>query len=129
MNDRQPNCFKISVYIVESMLSGAAQPARAVQEDKDKVIEGEPQDTEHSFTQPQDERQDSVDEFGANWDPLQGGYQAITDICEEARSRCGDWDGQRQDIYEPARAVNTNQVKALATMPLPQRFCRRERPI
>ena len=92
------------------------------------------QDAAHSAAAlPQDDRQNSADKFGADWDPLQGGYQCIIDICDEARARRGDWDTQQLQlvhIFEPERAVPIDQAKiidnsSLAIMPPPHPFRRR----
>ncbi len=108
------------------MNSALHQPASA-QTDKDQTTEGKSHTTANSAAQPQDEQQDSAHNFGADWEPLQGGYQAIVAICEEARSRRGDWSSQHQNIYDPERVVHTDKAKTLATMPLPEPFCRRGR--
>ena len=56
-----------------------------------------------------------LDDLLADWDPLQGGYQAIVDICEEARSRSNIAPSQSQfdsqNIYEPERASTFDQTK------------------
>ena len=70
----------------------------------------------------------------ADWDPLQGGYQAIIDICEEARSRIAAWERQ-PNFYEPERtgpsdqAGGTDNVRHVGhffadAMPPPRRFRR-----
>jgi hypothetical protein len=51
------------------------------------------------------------DDLLADWDPLQGGYQAIVDICEEARSRTNIAPSQLQNIYKPERASTFDQTK------------------
>ncbi len=40
----------------------------------------------------------------ADWDPLQGGYQAIIDICDAARSKSGAWSIPLH-CYEPERSL------------------------
>jgi hypothetical protein len=75
------------------------------------------------------------DDLLAEWDPLQGGYQAIVDICEEARSRTNIASSQSQfdsqNIYEPERAstfnqtnnlINALQISPADTMSPPKRF-------
>ena len=58
----------------------------------------------------------------ADWDPLQGGYQAIIDICEAARSKPGAWDIPLH-CYEPERylfnEVLDNASEISRTMPPP----------
>jgi hypothetical protein len=73
------------------------------------------------------------DNLQADWDPLQGGYQAIVDICNEACSKVASR-ASRPDIFEPERASalnktssNMEQNSAQAGMPPPQRFNRRSR--
>ena len=78
-------------------------------------------------------------EILAEWDPLQAGYQAIVDICDEARSKIVAWECQK-DFYDPERASTTNQKMdtdknkiyiehhcSPIGMPPPQRFNRRSR--
>ncbi len=75
-------------------------------------------------------------EILAEWDPLQAGYQAIVDICDEARSKIESWECQK-DFYDPERASAANQKmytdkiiehqNSSIGMPPPQRFNRRSR--
>ncbi len=82
-------------------------------------------------TPPNDGVQACVDESLADWDPLQGGYQAIIDIFEEARSRIAVWESQ-PNFYEPERAgpmyqtgsAGIREETLLDVMPPPQRYRR-----
>ena len=47
--------------------------------------------------------QSRAEEPVADWDPLQQGYQAIIDICEEARSKPETWDIPLH-CFEPERS-------------------------
>jgi hypothetical protein len=75
-------------------------------------------------------------EIPADWDPLQAGYQAIIDICDEARSEIVACEFQK-DIYDPERAsianlkidaeMDTKHHNSPIGLPPPQRFNRRSR--
>ena len=79
------------------------------------------------------------DDLLADWDPLQGGFQAIVDICEEARSVLNVAPSQSPDIYEPERAgtfdhskktdnlIEVLQTPPSETMSPPKRFHKRLR--
>ena len=83
------------------------------------------------------ECQTCQDDLLADWDPLQGGFQAIVDICEEARSVLNVAPSQSPEIYEPERAgtfdhskkidnlVDVLQILPSETMPPPKRFHKR----
>jgi hypothetical protein len=73
-----------------------------------------------------------VDNLLADLDPLQGGYQAIVDLCNEACSKNASRESH-PDIFEPEKASklshrsNVEQNLAQAGMLPPQRFNRRSR--
>ncbi len=68
----------------------------------------------------------------ADWDQLQGGYQAIVDICNEAYSKNASSESHL-NIFEPEKASKLNQTSdveqnsAKVDMLPPQRFNRRSR--
>jgi hypothetical protein len=74
------------------------------------------------------------DNLAVDWDPLQGDYQAIVEICNEACSKVASRESH-PDIFEPERIRARNleqtsdveQISDQAGMPPPQRFNRRSR--
>ncbi len=72
----------------------------------------------------------------ADCDPLQAGYQAVVDICDEARSEIASVK-RHPDFYDPERARTSAQardsgaddkhISTQVNMPPPQCFKRRSR--
>ncbi len=89
---------------------------------------------DYFLTHPQNVNQDTVDESNAGWDSLQGGYQDIVDICEEARVRLGSGLQRPTIFHEPERKGRLGGSKLpsganlqLGIMPPPVRFSRTSR--